>query len=99
MRKLAILLIGMLILALTIGAIGCRPPPLKVHYIDVGQGDSILLDYGEVEVLIEGRPGDLILAYEAAEKMGDKFFQQLTLGMDMIDSGVREAVKEIVGQL
>ena len=51
------------------------------------------------EVLIEGRPGDLILAYEAAEKMGDKFFQQLTLGMDMIDSGVREAVKEIVGQL
>lgn len=50
------------------------------------------------EVLIEGRPGDLILAYEAAEKMGDKFFQQLTLGMDMIDSGVREAVRQIVGR-
>ena len=49
------------------------------------------------EVLIEGRPGDLILAYEAAEKMGDKFFQQLTLGMDMIDSGVSKAVREIVG--
>ena len=49
------------------------------------------------EVLIEGRPGDLILAYEAAEKMGDKFLQQLNLGMDMIDSGVRESVEQIVG--
>ena len=28
--------------------------PLQVHYIDVGQGDSILLDLGEVEVLIDG---------------------------------------------
>ncbi len=29
-------------------------PPLQVHYIDVGQGDSILLDLGEAEVLIDG---------------------------------------------
>ncbi|NVM22360.1 MAG: lamin tail domain-containing protein [Desulfobacterales bacterium] len=28
-------------------------PPLQVHYIDVGQGDSILLDLGEAEVLID----------------------------------------------
>jgi len=28
--------------------------PLQVHYIDVGQGDSILIDWGEVEVLIDG---------------------------------------------
>jgi beta-lactamase superfamily II metal-dependent hydrolase len=27
---------------------------LTVHFIDVGQGDSILLDYGDVEVLIDG---------------------------------------------
>jgi beta-lactamase superfamily II metal-dependent hydrolase len=27
---------------------------LKVHFIDVGQGDSILLDLGETEVLIDG---------------------------------------------
>ncbi|MCW8831596.1 MAG: GSU2403 family nucleotidyltransferase fold protein [Gammaproteobacteria bacterium] len=49
------------------------------------------------EVLVEGRPGDLILAYEAAEKMGDKFLQQLKLGMAMIDSGVRESVEQIIG--
>ena len=36
------------------------PPPtiaieeLKVHFIDVGQGDSILIDLGETEVLIDG---------------------------------------------
>jgi len=39
-----------------------EPPPaevptkseLKVHFIDVGQGDSILVDLGETEVLIDG---------------------------------------------
>jgi competence protein ComEC len=29
-------------------------PQLQVHYIDVGQGDSILLDLGATEVLIDG---------------------------------------------
>lgn len=29
-------------------------PQLQVHFIDVGQGDSILLDLGETEVLIDG---------------------------------------------
>ena len=27
---------------------------LEVHYIDVGQGDSILVDLGETEILIDG---------------------------------------------
>ena len=27
---------------------------LKVHFIDVGQGDSILIDFGETEILIDG---------------------------------------------
>jgi competence protein ComEC len=29
-------------------------PQLHIHFIDVGQGDSILLDLGETEVLIDG---------------------------------------------
>jgi hypothetical protein len=27
---------------------------LQVHFIDVGQGDAILIDLGEIEVLIDG---------------------------------------------
>jgi len=27
---------------------------LKVHFIDIGQGDSILIDFGDIEVLIDG---------------------------------------------
>ena len=50
------------------------------------------------EVLIEGRPGDLILAYEAAEKMGEKFNRQLTMGMESIDPEVSESVRRIAGR-
>ncbi len=49
------------------------------------------------QVLIEGRPGDLLLAYEAAEKMEAKFLQQLTMGIESIDSEVRESVRQITG--
>jgi len=57
----SILLIG-LVLLLASSVIGCPPPlapeptknELKVHFIDVGQGDSILVDLGETEILIDG---------------------------------------------
>jgi len=49
------------------------------------------------EVLVEGRPGDLILAHEAAEKMGGKFLTQLTTGMAMIDPVVGESIRQITG--
>jgi len=34
-----------------------NPSQLQVHFIDVGQGDSILLDLGTTEVLIDGGDG------------------------------------------
>ena len=49
------------------------------------------------EILVEGRPGDLILAYEATEKMGEKFVQQLATGMKSIEPEVSEAVRQITG--
>jgi len=49
-------------------ALAPTPPPttqeLKVHFIDVGQGDSILIDFGDTEILIDGgdkSPG--VIAY------------------------------------
>ena len=60
MREISILLV---VVALALGVAGCVPaghslvvPPgtLTVHFIDVGEGDSILLDIGDNEVLIDG---------------------------------------------
>jgi len=48
------------------------------------------------EILVDGRPGDLILAYEAAEKMGKKFMLQLTAGMKLIRYEVSDAIEEII---
>ncbi|MGD0779729.1 MAG: ComEC/Rec2 family competence protein [Dehalococcoidales bacterium] len=57
MKKSLIVVFMSLLLILNISA-SCIPtqPPvsLTVHFIDVGQGDSILIDLGETEVLIDG---------------------------------------------
>ena len=64
MKRLLLVVTALLVLVL--GGISCGPsaPPqeeglvtkeeLKVHFIDVGQGDSILVDLGETEILIDG---------------------------------------------
>ena len=49
------------------------------------------------EILVEGRPGDLILAYEATEKKGEKFILQLIAGMKLIKPEVSETVRQITG--
>jgi beta-lactamase superfamily II metal-dependent hydrolase len=52
--------IPVLLFLILIAAAGCLPEEpgvstsLSVHFIDVGQGDSILIDIGETEVLIDG---------------------------------------------
>ena len=69
MKKMALLSIVILLVFMPAAlVIGCQqqvktsPSPtiapttdeLEVHFIDVGQGDSILIDLGETEVLIDG---------------------------------------------
>jgi len=65
-----------------------------------GDVEKIKRDLAEAEqlfkILVEGRPGDLILAREAAENMGKKFLLQLTAGMKLIRSEVSEAIGEII---
>lgn len=68
-----------------------------------GDVEKIKRDLAQAEqlfsVLIEGRPGDLILAYEAAENMGEKFLRQLALGMESVDPEVSESVRQITASV
>ena len=43
-------------LAILCAVIGYSADTLDVYFIDVGQGDAILIDYGEFEMLIDGGP-------------------------------------------
>ncbi|MDO8577616.1 MAG: ComEC/Rec2 family competence protein [Dehalococcoidales bacterium] len=58
MRITRLTAVFLAVLALTLSACVHKTPPssqnLTVHFIDVGQGDAILLDLGTTEVLIDG---------------------------------------------
>lgn len=66
-----------------------------------GDYEKIKRDLAQAEqlfsVLVEGRPGDLILAYEATEKMGTKFQTQLVSGLALIDPEISELVRDVAG--
>ncbi len=53
------------------------PSPLRVHFIDVGQGDSILVDLGETEILIDG---------------GDKWPGVVTYLQEYVDGAIEAVV-------
>ena len=61
MKRLTILTVLAILLVMAWAGCCPTPPPpppapeeLDVHFIDVGQGDSILVDLGDTEVLIDG---------------------------------------------
>ena len=56
---------------------------------DIEQASQLL------EVLLEQRPGDLMLAYDAAGKMGEKFNMQLQAGLQRLNSGLRSSLQDI----
>lgn len=42
-----------------------EPPPLRIHFLDVGQGDAILLQQGRLGLLVDaGRGDDIVLVLE-----------------------------------
>lgn len=73
MKKLNILLILMLLLSLFTGVKSSQAvSSVKVHYINVGQGDSFLIQTGNENVLIDGGgkgKGDEVVAYLKKQKV------------------------------
>jgi len=45
-----------LVLAAILSFTASTAETLDVYFINVGQGDAILIDYGELEILIDGGP-------------------------------------------
>ncbi len=57
---------------------------------DISQASTLLT------VLCQDRPGDIILAYEAAEKAGDKFMKNLADGIMQLDAHSRQLLEESI---
>ena len=48
------------------------PTPFTVHFIDVGQGDAILVEVGDADILVDGGPsGADVLAYLGGQDVPD----------------------------
>ncbi len=48
-------------------------------------------------VLLEERPGDFVLAYDASRGMGERFSRYLRNGLDRLEKNVKDAVLEHIG--
>jgi beta-lactamase superfamily II metal-dependent hydrolase len=50
----------------------CGKPSLTVHFIDVGQGDAILVEVGDADILVDGgRSSPAVLSYLTARDVPD----------------------------
>lgn len=76
MRNIALLLLALAV----VGTVMISDPPQKVVFLDIGQGDSILLQDGTSQVLVDGGPGATVLERLAEEMpMLDKKIELLVL--------------------
>ncbi|MBN2407786.1 MAG: MBL fold metallo-hydrolase [Elusimicrobia bacterium] len=66
-----------LAMVLLISVPGCRPPAVRVHFIDVGYGDAVLIESGDYAVMVDGGPEET--SYKLAEYLG-------TRGINRIDA-------------
>jgi hypothetical protein len=55
---------------------------------DIGQAEQLL------SILIEERPGDILLAFEAAKSRADKFYQQLRKGISLLPVSLQERLND-----
>jgi len=63
MKRLTTVFLVSLVLGLMFGVSVSAEALLSVHFIDVGQGDAILIDYGQYELLIDGGKGTACSLY------------------------------------
>ena len=63
MKRLTTVVLAGLVLGLMFGVWVSAETLLSVHFIDVKQGDAILIDYGQYELLIDGGGGEACSLY------------------------------------
>jgi beta-lactamase superfamily II metal-dependent hydrolase len=57
---------------ITAPATPSQPGAFSVHFIDVGQGDAILVESGDADILVDGGPsGSAVLSYLAGQQVPD----------------------------
>ena len=69
-RQLLHIVVICLVLVIVIIPAGCRTDDrFQIHFLDVGQGDAILLSHGNQKVLVDGGPSPQALMNELGDKI------------------------------